>query len=291
MLFFKQKQKTDELLPPPPPDLELELERELKSKPKFFDSPADTEKPNPFPEEDEFTSLIEDLEGKPDKISIKKDKVIDKKPAKSDKPQLKEIKLLKKKIARFGSAKKKIVKKTKGRSMKQMPDADLGEVDEGEELPEDLQENKVEAMGNLSEFDFGHIETAGKDWNVGFDKPKEVLEAEEEIKSAIDKMKIMEEKPSFFKKFFPKKQAMQESNIVKEATIPKPISAGSLPLIQGKINEARQLLMRLDLDGARASYTDIMKSYNSLKPEDQIKVYQDIKTLYFDRKNAEGFNK
>lgn len=272
MLFFKRKQKIGELLPPPPPDMDLELEQGLQAKPKFFDETAEPEKTHPFPEESEFTDLIDDLEGKkPAKVFIKRDRVIGKKPAKKSTAQLKEIKQLKKRIEKMELNKKAIKKSDK--NLKEIIDDKAGVKREDMELPEErgIQNKNMDIQYP----------------SINFEKPKEILEAEEEIRKAIDKIKS-KEKNSFFKSFFAKKQGIPDGNEVREIKFPKPITMGNISLIQGKIAEARQLLARLDLDGARTAYMDIMEYYKNLKPEEQAKVYRDIKELYFERKNAEG---
>ena len=114
-------------------------------------------------------------------------------------------------------------------------------------------------------------------------KPKEILEAQEEIKSAIDKIKS-QDKPSIFKRLFAKKEKMA-------APLEQPVqdlpNANDISKIQGGINKARQALMKFDLEAAKGEYIEVMKLYNGLKPEEQSRVYQDIKELYFERKSAE----
>lgn len=116
-------------------------------------------------------------------------------------------------------------------------------------------------------------------------KPKEVIEAEEEIKSAIDKIKE-KEKNFFFKKFFPIKQRSIEKPM-KETFVHALPELDKTSMIQNKINEAKQALMKFDLESAKRSYIDILKMYNDIKPEEQARVYQDIRDLYFERKGAE----
>ena len=118
-------------------------------------------------------------------------------------------------------------------------------------------------------------------------KPKEVIEAEEEIKSAIDKIKE-KEKISFFKKFFPIKQRPIEKPM-KETFVHALPELDKTSMIQTKINEAKQALMKFDLEAAKRNYIEIMKIYNDIKPEEQSKVYQDLRDLYFERKSAEEF--
>lgn len=289
MLFFKRKQKVDELLPPPPPDMDLELQQEIQQKPKFFDETLEPERIHEFPEETEFSDLIEDLEGKkPARVSIKRDKTIGKmEPAKKDKVQSKEIVQLKKKVEKIGlkrHGKNIMPKKTASAKIKKgIPDYGINLKDEHEFAEDaDTQEDNVGNPETFEEFNFGEL---SKGLKKGFEKPKEILEAEEEIKGAIDKIKNRET-PSFFKNLFSGK-AKQEQKIVKEKILPKPINVGNVYFIQNKINEARQMLMSLDLEGAKISYIEIMKRYNNLSSEDKAKVYQEIKELYFERKNAE----
>ena len=45
--------------------------------------------------------------------------------------------------------------------------------------------------------------------------------------------------------------------------------------------------MSFDLKIARKKYMEAMEIYNKIKPEEQAKVYSDIKELYFERKSAE----
>ena len=67
MLFFKPRQKTDDLLPPPPPpmDFEEELTAELEptdskftEKPNFFDEIAKPKKTEPILEEREILAYL-----------------------------------------------------------------------------------------------------------------------------------------------------------------------------------------------------------------------------------------
>jgi len=59
------------------------------------------------------------------------------------------------------------------------------------------------------------------------------------------------------------------------------------PEIQSKINDARQALMRFDLETAKRSYIEVLRLYNNMTSEEKVKVYHDIKELYSERKSAE----
>lgn len=256
MLFFNRKQKIDEILPPPPPDLDMELERELLQKPEFFDKTVDSEKIQTSTEEMEFSDLIDDLEGKkPAGISIKKDRILKKKHEKSKKAQSKEVKRWKTQIKNL---EKETIKPT------------IKNTNEG-------IESELTIKGEITENSSKILE-----------KPREILEAEEEIKNAIEKIKI-KEKPSFFRNLFAKKEETVRKDVyIEEPRILESISVDGISFIQNKINEIRQHLTTLDLENARASYIEIMRCYISLKTEDKAIVYNDIREIYLERKNAEG---
>ncbi len=58
-------------------------------------------------------------------------------------------------------------------------------------------------------------------------------------------------------------------------------------IIKEDIHKARIMLNESKLNDAKRVYIGIMKIYISLEPEDQVEVYNDIKKLYFERKNKE----
>lgn len=116
-------------------------------------------------------------------------------------------------------------------------------------------------------------------------KPQEIIEAEEEIKSAIEKIKERE-KTSLFKKFFPTKPKAQES-IVEEHLAPESPEVYGIGMVQENIKEARLSLAKFDLESAKKYYLEIMKMYNKMEPEEKSKVYKDVNNLYFERKSAE----
>lgn len=267
MLFFKPKPRIDEILPPPPPFPIMEFEEE-KQKPKLFDelilpkkAKAETQ------EEKEFGDLFQEFEEEKPKAAVKKEKT-----------KLKKLKIFKKEA-----------KALKGR--KKSKSAEDFEEDIDFELPSGLEEpfeKETELPETLEDFE---LDDFGKQINFEEEirqepktKPKEILEAEEEIKSAIENIKSSE-KTSFFKKFFRKKEKAEENH--EEPMIPKISGIDDVSKIRESINRARDALMKFDLETAKKSYIEAMRIYNSTNPEEKAKVYNDIRDLYFERKSAE----
>ena len=274
MLFFKQKQKTDELLPPPPPSSDLELEQEIKEKPKFFDELIKKPKSETFTEEEEFNRLVKELnEGL--KPLAKKEEAISKK-----KTIIKKQKLSKKEIKKSKIIMKKRVQSKrliKARPIKQAKKRKAS-------LPEDGLDLENLDFGHQKEFEEIKLPETLEDFDVergfGQKKSKEILDAEEEIQSAIEKIK-KREKPSILKSLFSRKrEEAPEERLILEPQ-------GNVSRIQSKINAARQALMRFDLEAAKRSYIEVMRLYNNMTSEEKAKVYNDIKELYSERKSAE----
>ena len=288
MLFFKQKQKSDEILPPPPPFPTMEFEEE---KPKFFDEVITPKKAETFPEEEEFSSLVEDLERgakqkKPQaikKISLKKKLKPKQKIPKIMPRQLKKLAKVKqiKKIKTSPEKIKKVIQKSKPKLPELEEDFKFKDIDF--ELPKELEEHKgeIELPETLEEFG---MDSFGQELKQETKKPKEILEAEEEIKSAIEQIK-KQEKPSLFKRFFERKKA--EEMPEQEGQLIQDRETNGISRIQNSINKARDALMKFDLEAAKKSYIEIMRIYNNLNPEDKAKVYNEIKELYSERKSAE----
>ncbi|MBI2102008.1 hypothetical protein HYT53_05355 [Candidatus Woesearchaeota archaeon] len=289
MLLFKPKPK--EILPPPPPSQEprqQDIGEVSEEEPKFFDKvlkPEELEIPK-FPEEGEFGELVKELDEK-----IKPKTAITKKKAKKElktrqKPQkAKQVKLKKqaqkkelkedKKITPIKGIKESIPKIKAEPEGLEVPDFGLPkEFEEPEkeiELPEPLEELGIE--GEKTEF--------GQE-----QKPKEIIEAEDEIKSAIEKIKA-QEKPSFLRRLFAGKGKTEEKPEQKEEKQLEIPEADSISKIQSSITKTREYLAKFDLQAAKQNYIEIMKLYNSLNPEEQAKVYNDIREIYFERKSAE----
>ena len=122
------------------------------------------------------------------------------------------------------------------------------------------------------------------------DKPEEIKKAEEEIQRAIEGIKNHKEKKSIFKKLFSSKEKKAEEELPVEfmpRTYEKKDRADD---VLSMIHQARNALMEFNLDKAKGIYMEIMRIYNDLSFEDKKKVYQDIKDLYDERKNAEALN-
>ena len=305
MLFFKPKRK--EIIPPPSPD----FEEELKERPKFFDELIKKPKPEIFTEEDEFNRLVKELNeglkplaGKANAIAKKEGltkpagKISSRKPKNSVfsskqkiliKNAKRQKKLQPKRLMRIKATKEKAMQlkkiKTAKRITKKEPKAGLSDMkddfefsDIGFGLPERIEDD-IQLPERLEDFEIG-------DFDVGNElkqktKPQEILEAEEEIKSAIEKIK-KRESPSILHRLFLKKrkEEAQEEPLLLE-------SQDNLSRIQNKISEARWALTRFDLETARRNYIEAMRLYNNMPPEERAKVYRDIKELYFERKSAE----
>ena len=223
----------------------------------------------------------------PKKFLWKEKKITLKKPAKQlKKPVKKPLPKIRAKAPVIKKAPIKTVKEKPFKKERILPTEkikfelpkELEEPAEEIELPETLEELEIEDWGK--KFDI-EKEVSIKKEDVKA-KPKEILEAEEEIKSAIENIK-KKEKPSILKRLFSKKPKEE----VEEHLMPELPAADDISRIQNKINEARQALMKFDLETARKVYIEAMMLYNRISQEDKAKVYQDIKELYFERKSAE----
>jgi len=256
MLFFKPKPKFDEILPPPPPFPAMDFEEKRSA----------------------GVQTEPGLAG----ISASKPKQIGLKPAEKPKP-------IKSKIS---SKKAKAEKIKKNAALSRQPGkkgtmaAEIGFPEELE-LPGKLDDFKLEDF-NIDdlekEIDIGkEIDIPENFGQETVAKANDIAEAEEEIKSAIEKIK-KQEKPSFFRGLFAKKEKPEENPDAMAQEIPQ---ADKLSAIQNNISKAREALMKFDLEAAKKDYIEIMKAYNNLQLEEQAKVYNDIRDLYFERKSAE----
>lgn len=287
MLFFKPKRK--EIIPPPSPD----FEEQVRERPKFFDELIKKPKPETFTEEDEFNRLVKELnEGlKPlskeiqtipgEKTSIKSGKNIVsrqlKKEAGKRKPLKKRIKKTKK-IMKRKMQPRRLMKTSIKHAKKQkssLPENRFDLEKLGLGIPKEFQQAEIELPETLGGSDIER--------EVGQKKPKEILDAEEEIQSAIEKIRI-QQSPLILKRLFSKKQKTYpgEKNLMYGFP-----AADVISRIQSNINDARQALMKFDLEAARKSYIEAMRLYNNMPSEERAKVYHDIKELYFERKSAE----
>ncbi|MBI2542016.1 hypothetical protein HYV80_04870 [Candidatus Woesearchaeota archaeon] len=285
MLFFKPKPKIiEEFLPPPPPP---EFD-DFHQKPELFDETMQPKNAKQIPEEKEFGSFMKRLGKKAGQQASSKKKSTPKPgiPKKIAQRQLKNAakakskKPLQKKSAKAlaQKAKKPLqLKKLKSRKAPQLKPSKPAQ-----EMPEEFELAPAAEMpesGSLmpEEFEFPEL---GYGKNIQPEaKPKEILEAEEEIKSAIENIKYHEERPSLFKRFLAKKSEPEK--------IPAIQNKDDVSAIKDGIAAARESLMKFDLDAAKRSYIEIMRVYNRIGPEAQAKVYNEVKDIYFERKSAE----
>ena len=252
-LFFKPKSESIDILPPPPPFPTMELEEDANEN-----------------SQEQFSALIKELDKGLSEKPAKNEK-LNPKPQKERKPSKKELEKLKK------TASKKFVK---------FPNIDN---------PFGLKDIDLELKGAEKDMEFPDtLEELDK----GDAKQKELIDAEEEIRNAIGKIKH-QEKPNFIKRIFSKPEASYSSGVEEHGALMQ-MAEQSMPengliqeqmddisIIQKMINDARNHLMDLNLEAAKRSYIDVLKIYNKIKPQEQAKVYHDIRELYFERKSAE----
>ena len=123
------------------------------------------------------------------------------------------------------------------------------------------------------------------------EKPVGVLE-EKEIQKAIEGVKGVKKKPSIMRGLFKKREKPAEEKVEMPEVMPRVEGKeDSIELIEEKMHKARLALMEFKFYEAKSIYVEIMKMYNGLDPKKKLKVYQDIKDLYYERKTAEKFAK
>jgi len=122
------------------------------------------------------------------------------------------------------------------------------------------------------------------------EKPMDMEKAEDEIQKAIQGMK-MKKRPSIISGLFKKKEKV-EKKIETPEVMPRTYDKiDYVELIEEKIHKARLFLMDFRFDEAKEVYIEIMRMYTELEPKKKVKVYQDIRELYYERKSAEKFAK
>ena len=162
----------------------------------------------------------------------------------------------------------------------------LGKSKKTKSSKEDME---IEFPDTLDEMDVDYVKPEQEMQNPQKQKPKELIDAEQEIRSAIEKIK-KQEKQSFFKRLFSTEfksgnyPAQNESFNASQIEIIKP---DKIFQISQKISESREALANLNLEDAKRKYIEAMQIYNQIKPEEKAKVYNDIKELYYERKSAE----
>jgi len=270
--LFKPKSKYVDILPPPPPFPSLDME-------DSEEAPENIQKTLPKTDSHkitEFHELLDDL----------------------DKSYLKDKKI----SARQKKLSKRQEQKKEAKSLKKSEERHIGGIDDVEKLWlqdfDDFQDlgienlglkkdNEIEFPDTLDELDLDYAKPATE--TKTSQKPKELEDAEKEIQSAIESIK-KHEKQSFFSRLFStsftsKDYGMQNIKIeTKQGFIDE---RDDISQINKKIEEAREALMNFNLEAAKRKYMEAMQIYNHIKPEEQARVYKNIKDIYYERKNAE----
>ena len=119
------------------------------------------------------------------------------------------------------------------------------------------------------------------------DKPKEILDSEEEIRRAIESISG-NGKEGIFSRLFGRKKVQEE---IMPAPMPRAFEkANSIEDVHDCIKKARAALMDFNLGGAKRNYIEAMRVYNNLSEKDKKRIYHDLADLYEERKNAESLN-
>ena len=296
MQLFRPKSKSIDILPPPPPFPALDIESSEVS-------PKNTQETLPKTGSDkitEFHELLNDLDR-----SFLKDKKISARQKKLSKKELKKLR------------KPEPEQKKGARSLKESEEGHIGDIDDVEKLWlqdfDDFQDLGIENLGlelddglkkpkkgksskkeaeikfpdTLDELELGYAKPAAE--TKARQKPKELEDAEKEIRSAIESIK-KQEKQSFFSRLFStsfKSNDYGAQNARIETKQSFADERDDISQINKKIEESREALMNFNLDAAKRRYMETMQIYNHLKPEEQAKVYNEIKELYSERKKAE----
>ena len=134
-----------------------------------------------------------------------------------------------------------------------------------------------------------HEKQAGEELAVDLKSLKQI----EKIKPAVEihRHKVIKfsppklEKPILDKDMFEaRKEITQAIGAVKTGQI---MTGDRIAYIMTKIDEARKSLEDLDVETAKSIYVDVHGVYMGMKPLEQYKVFEALKDLYEDRKQAE----
>ena len=296
-MLFKSKPKLSEFLPPPPPD-EMEHTEDVTADviaEETIAEPSSEEKKSSLAEEPTKEAITKKPISKKERgikrpLKVQKPKAaknteleqlrnIIKKIDYKEKPQKKEIRKIKNAQKQIKSIKKPKTIDIEARNIEQDIDSELAKE------TETLAEQDMKFPDSLEDSGIGDFqsELIQKPEPIQEPEPQEVANAKEEIKSAIEKIKI-KERHSLLKNLFARKEKQQKEA---KRLVLEPKGIDDISIIQDKINEARQALMKLDLGYAKKKYLEIMQLYNKIRPEEQAKVYYDIKDIYSERKSAE----
>lgn len=300
-LFFKPKAKTDELLPPPPPFPSMDLE----------ESPL-AAKQETHVSEELFDDLFSEVGTKPaEEPKLKKGKIESKAPEFDLPQELAAGSLEEQKATEFGDDlldelfKDAVPEAQTGKGKKYSRKA--AKQRKGSKKEKDILEKMgIEAIKpeKIGAEDINFPETLEDVKNLDIDSEMKKFkgddaqglspDAEKEIMEAIGEAKESK-KPGFLNNIKQKltvtraKRAETEAKVFGNAS-QQDVFATDLEKINAKINEARAALMDFNLNKAKSLYLEIIGIYNSMKPEDKSKVYNDISDLYSERKSAEQLN-
>ncbi len=295
--IFKKRNEDLDVLPPPPPFPEIWVEEKTA---KEADRARKQQERQGLKGEEKDKRELEKQKAKQEKRGKKKLK--GKRAAKKEEslmgPEIDELKILSEisqsEIQAPAEEPKKIsfFEKIFGRKKEE----------EGFEKELEEIESGITGKSKIQELEFTPEQP-----ERGIIRPKDALDAGEEIQKAIEGMAQIKI-PSKFHKLFKKKGPTADTR--KAAGTPDSLSpnyAGKIEtpevmpktydkidnveLIEEKMHKARLALMNFKFDEAKRIYIEIMKKYNELDIKDKTKVYQDIKDLYYERKSAEKFAK
>ena len=121
----------------------------------------------------------------------------------------------------------------------------------------------------------------------GFSDIGRDFEAEDEINEAIESMKIADKKRSLLTRLFTKSRT---KTIRKELGLELTPDINKLDTVFNLLVSARRNLSDLKTEDAKEDYLEMMKLYKDLRAEEKALVYNDIKDVYNERKNAEIYN-
>lgn len=115
-------------------------------------------------------------------------------------------------------------------------------------------------------------------------KPLEIKEAEQEIRDAVQQLK---KKPSFWQRLLARLSNKKSAPVQPSHEIEIKPEMDGVKAIRSLVREGRDALLSLDFDKARDRYVQANRIYLELSAERQSEVYEDLKSLYDERKSAE----
>ncbi len=155
-----------------------------------------------------------------------------------------------------------------------------------------------EELKDLDTFNEGRIKT-GKSLELKDDwaeNTNEIIVAEKEIQDAVDGLKADVKRPFLSRIFTKKKKIETDAGAEPQVEMPHimPRTYDKIDFVEmaeAKIHKARMALMDFNFEDAKRIYIEVMGLYNKMELKDKHDVYEDIKDLYYERKNAEKFAK